>query len=151
MNNKKLSDNNFKAVCSVTELCKNLKLSRAQFYNLQNMGVFPEGLKDDRTGRPYFDTELQGICHRIRSTGMGYNNQPYLFYSPRTNPGKPRGKKSSPINSKYKEFALTLEQMGLEASVEQVSNALAELYPDGSGNIDEGVVIRELFRHLKGL
>ncbi len=151
MNNKKLSDNNFKAVCSVTELCRNLKLSRAQFYNLQNMGVFPKGLKDERTGRPYFDTDLQRACLQIRSSGMAHNGQPYLFYSPRTNPGKPRSKRDKSVNNKYKDYASTLEQMGLEASVEQISNALVELYPDGSGNIDEGVVIRELFRHLKGL
>jgi hypothetical protein len=151
MNNKKLSDNNFKAVCSVTELCKDLGISRAQFYNLQNMEVFPKGLKDERTGRPYFDIELQRACHQIRSSGIGHNGQPYLFYSPRTNPGKQRNKLSKMSNGMHKEYASTLEQMGLSVSVEQISKALAELYSGGHENIDDGVVIRELFRHLKGM
>lgn len=144
-----MPDKNFKAICSVTALCKDLGLSRAQFYNLQNMGVFPKGLKDERTGRPYFDTELQRNCHQIRSSGIGHNGQPYLFYSPRTNPGKPRSKGDKSINSKYKDIASTLEQMGLSVSVEQVSEAMSEVYPDGSDSIDDGVVIRELFRFLK--
>lgn len=151
MNNKKMPDKNFKTICSVTALCKDLGLSRAQFYNLQNMEVFPKGLKDERTGRPYFDIELQRVCHQIRSTGIGHNGQPYLFYSPRDQPGKPRANRSKAVNSKHKDFVSTLEQMGLSVSVEQVSNAMLELYPHGTDGIDDGVVIRELFRHLKGL
>lgn len=146
MTSKKVPEKNFKAVCSVTELCRNLQISRAQFYNLQNMGIFPKGLKDERTGRPYFDIELQRVCHQIRNTGIGHNGQPYLFYSPRTKHGKPRSK---PVDNKHKEYASTLEQMGLSVSVERISKGLAELYPDGPLNIEEGVIIRELFRHLK--
>ena len=149
MSNKKLSEKTYKAICSVTELCKDLGISRAQFYNLQNMEVFPKGLKDERTGRPYFDIELQRACHQIRNSGLGHNGQPYLFYSPRTNPGKPRSKVSKSVNSKHKDYASTLEQMGLSVSVEQISNALSDLYPDGF-DCSEGIVVRELFRHLKG-
>jgi hypothetical protein len=150
MSNKKMSDKTFKAICSVTELCKDLHISRAQFYNLQNMEVFPKGLKDERTGRPYFDVELQTACHQIRNSGIGHDGQPYLFYSPRTKPGKPRIKVSKHVDSKHKDYALTLEQMGLSVSVEQISKSLPELYPDGSGSVDEGVVIRALFRHFRG-
>lgn len=149
MNNKKLPDKNSKAVCSVTELCKNLGLSRAQFYNLQNMSVFPKALKDERTGRPYFDTKLQEICQEVRRTGIGHNGKPYLFYSPRTQPDKPRGKRDKSINSKHKDYASTLEQMGLAVTVEQVSKVMSELYPEGVSGIDEGVIIRELFRRFK--
>ena len=151
MNNKKVPDKNFKAVCSVTTLCKDLGLSRAQFYNLQNMSVFPKGLKDKRTGRPYFDIKLQRDCHQIRNSGIGHNGQPYLFYSPRTHPGKPRGNGDKSINSKHKEYVSTLNQMGLAVTDKQVIGALKELYPEGMNGIDEGVIVRELFRKLKGL
>ena len=149
MNNKKLSDKNFKAICSVTTLCKDLGLSRAQFYNLQNMGVFPKGMKDERTGRPYFDIELQIACHQIRSSGIGHNSQPYLFYSPRTQPAKPRVKVDKSVNSEHKGFVSTLSQMGLDVTVKKVSKVIQDIYPDGTDNIDDGVVIRELFRKLK--
>jgi hypothetical protein len=151
MDNKKVPDKNLEAICSVTDLCKNLGLSRAQFYNLQNMGIFPKGLKDERTGRPYFDMKLQRDCHQIRSSGIGHNGQPYLFYSPRTNPGKSRGKGSKSVNGKHKEYISTLEQMGLDVTGQQVVGALKQLYPDGINGTDEGIVIRELFRHLKGM
>lgn len=149
MNNKKLSDNNIKAVCSVTSLCKDLSLSRAQFYNLQAIGIFPKSLKDKRTGRPYFDIKLQEICQEVRRTGIGHNGQPYLFYSPRSQPGKPRSTGSNHVDSKHKEFVSTLNQMGLAVNTEQVSIVLKELYPDGSNGIDEGIVVRELFRRFK--
>ena len=151
MDNKKLSNSNIKAVCSVTSLCKDLGLSRAQFYNLQALGIFPKALKDKRTGRPYFDTELQRTCHQIRSSGIGHNGQPYLFYSPRTNPGKPGGNRGNHIDSKHKEFVSTLNQMGLAVNAEQVSNVLKELYPDGTNGTDEGIIVRELFRYFKGI
>jgi hypothetical protein len=41
--------------------------------------------------------------------------------------------------------------MGLEITVEQVKQSLPELYPDGTDGADQGVIIRELFRHLKQL
>lgn len=149
MAERKVSNKNFKAVCSVTYLCKDLELSRAQFYNLQNQGIFPKALKDERTGRPYFDIELQRICHRIRSTGIGYDSRPYLFYSPRTHPGKPCSKRNNHVDSKHKDFASALNQMGLDITADQVSKALKILQPDGVSNANDGVVIRELFRFLK--
>ena len=57
-----------------------------------------------------------------------------------------RKKKIDPV---VKEFVETLETMGLEATVEQVEQGLSEIYPDGTDDIEQGVVIRELFRHLK--
>jgi len=34
-------------------------------------------------------------------------------------------------------------------TVEQVQQGLSELYPDGTDEVAQGVVIRELFRHIK--
>ncbi len=52
-------DNDLKAVCSVTELTKKLGLSRARFYQLQKMGVFPMPIYCTRTIRPFYPLELQ--------------------------------------------------------------------------------------------
>ena len=53
-----LSNNDFKAVCSVTELAKNLDMSRARFYQLQKLGVFPEPVYCIRTKRPFYPLVL---------------------------------------------------------------------------------------------
>jgi hypothetical protein len=49
----------------------------------------------------------------------------------------------------YQEFAQTLNDMGLSCSPKEVESAIAQLYPDGYESIDEGIVIRELFRFIK--
>ena len=153
MSGKKVSENNLKAVCSVSSLCKDLGISRAQFYNLQKMGVFPKGLKDKRTGRPYFDINLQNICHDIRRTGIGHNREPYLFYNPRgSNPDKQRRtmvKNKSKADTRYTELIDTLQQMGLTVSLSQVADVVKELYPDGLEEQDQGLVKRNLYRFLR--
>jgi len=153
MSGKKTPENNLKAVCSVSSLCRDLGISRAQFYNLQKLGVFPKGLTDKRTGRPYFDINLQNICHDIRRTGIGYNGEPYLFYNPRgSNPDQNRrttAKNKSQDDTRYTEQVDTLQQMGLTVSPSQVADAIKELYPEGLEEQDQGLVIRNLYRFLR--
>ena len=78
-----LSNNDFKAVCSVTELAKNLDMSRARFYQLQKVGVFPEPVYCVYTKRPFYTMGLQEKCLEIRETGIGHNGRPIIFYSKR--------------------------------------------------------------------
>jgi effector-binding domain-containing protein len=123
-------------------------MSRARFYQLQKEGIFPRALYDPRTNRPFFDTLLQDICHEVRETGIGFNGQYILFYSRRkNNSDKPKRKKS---NSQYAELIETLKQMGLQVTNDQIEQAVQELYPQGLDKEDMGIVVRELFRFLKG-
>ena len=70
-----------------------------------------------------------------------------LFYSARKKEtASGLRKKIDPV---VKEFAEILESMGLETAFNEVQKALSVLYPDGTGDIEQGVVIRELFRYLK--
>ena len=56
---KMLPNDDFKAVCSVTELAKKLDLSRARFYQLQKVCVFPEPVYCIRTKRPFYPMDIQ--------------------------------------------------------------------------------------------
>ena len=78
-----LLDNDFGAVCSVTELAGKIGLSRARFYQLMEKGVFPKPVYCTRTRRPFYTLDLQQKCIDIRKTGIGYNQQPVVFYSER--------------------------------------------------------------------
>ena len=152
MSERKVSNKNFKAVCSISYLCKNIVgLSRAQFYNLQKVSIFPPAQTDEKTGRKYFTLEQQKECYNIRVNGIGHNGEFYLFYSPRSssNFSSPQKNTATKVDKKSVEIMETLNQMGLEAKAEQISEALKTLYPEGHDNIEEGLLIRDLYRILK--
>ena len=145
MNNKKMPV--LKPIVSVTEMARNLNLSRARFYQLLEQGIFPQPIYDLRTRRPLYNAQLQERCLEVRHSGIGFNHQYILFYSPRKKGIQPKiSKKSHPL---HKEFSETLNSMGLACSAKDVSAALFELYPGGIDRLDQGIVIRDLFRFLK--
>ena len=146
MANKLLSESNLKAACSVTEMTKILCLSRARFYQLQKQGFFPMPLYCIRTRKPYFDMSLQKQCLQVRQTGIGFNNHPILFNAPRqTQLTNKRPKR----DGKLTEISEALKKMGMDIGHNQIREAVQTLYPSGLDEIDEGVVIRELFRFFK--
>ena len=147
MNNQKMPV--MKPIISVTEMAKMLNLSRARFYQLLEQGIFPQPIYDIRTHRPMYDSKLQMACLQVRETGIGVDGSFMLFYSPRKKERQSKNpKRFTKTNSLHKEFTETLASMGLDCSAKDVSSALSELYPEGVGEMDHGVVIRDLFRFL---
>ena len=147
MDNKKMSIN--KPIVSITELCQTIQLSRARFYQLLVSGFFPKPLHDERSNRPYYDTVLQNKILEARQTGIGVDGSFMLFYSPRKNGTKKSSRNKSKLSPQIVEMTETLNSMGLSCSVTEVQEAIEELFPDGIVNQDNGLVIREIFRHLK--
>ena len=151
MNKKLLSENELKAVCSVTELARILGFSRTRFYQLQKMGVFPMPVFCIRTRRPFYPLDLQKKCIEIRKTGIACNGQPVLFYGERNNRNKNSVRLSESENgsNKYEELTDTLKRMGLSVSCKVVKNAIDALFPEGlQQHSDEGQAVRDLFRYL---
>jgi hypothetical protein len=138
-----------KAVMSISEISAMLGISRSRFYQLLAANVLPMPIYDLRTRRPFYPQDLQEKCMEIKQTGIGFNGQYILFYSPRKNKGT--GTKSSvpKKTSEYQDLIEALAQMGLEVSGEQVTKAIADVFPEGIDNRDQGIVIRELFRYFK--
>jgi hypothetical protein len=133
---KMLSDNRLEAVCSVTALAKKLGLSRARFYQLQAMGVFPEPVRSFGAKRPFYPLELQQRCIEIRRTGIGLDGRPVRFNAARrTKPDKPE----KPSYDEYEELVDILKEMGLSVSRSRVRDAIEALYPKG---LAEGPVER---------
>lgn len=142
-----LLSNELKAVCSVTKLAGKLGLSRARFYQLQKMGVFPAPVYCIRTKRPFYPLDLQQECLNIRKTGIGHNGQPILFYGSRQDKS---GKSGSRQDRKHEELAGILRQMGLIVAPNKVKTAIEILYPDKLAQHPvEGKVIRDLFRYFE--
>ena len=152
MAERKVSNKNFKPVCSISYLCKNIVgLSRAQFYNLQRDQIFPPAQTDEKSGRKYFTLEQQKECYNIRTSGITYSKDFYLFYSPRSSSQSSSAQKKTAPKSDERAIELmdTLNQMGLDVKAEQVSEVLQSAYPEGYQSIEEGLLIRNLFRLLK--
>ena len=134
--------NNSIDVFSVTEVIIELGLSRARFYQLQNMGIFPKPLYSG-PNRPYYSQDLRQKCIKIRKTGIGDNGQPTVFYNSRKN--KPKGQ----IN--YERLADALRHMNTDVTPDDVKNAIAVLHPKGlPSGYEEGCVMRDLHRHFDG-
>lgn len=141
-----LPDTDLKAICSVTEMAKKLDLSRARFYQLQKMGVFPKPVYCPRTRRPFYPLDLQKKCIDIRKTGISYNGQPVLFYASRKDTS---GKLQNQSDHQYGDLTDILRRMGLNVSLEKVKNTVKSLYREGlTRSSVEGPVIRDLFRYF---
>jgi hypothetical protein len=159
MNEKKMSTNNLKPVCSVTEMAAALQLSRARFYQLIVAGVFPAPVYDIRTKRPYYPIELQEVCYKIRQTNIDHHGLPVLFYSSRQNLSeakpmtlnKSKKRKETPSDPIFQELAESLQRMGIcDTTPELVKDAFTKLHSDKTPEgMDAGILLRELFRYFR--
>jgi hypothetical protein len=144
-----------KAVVSVTEMARMLGLSRSRLYQLVKEGVLPKSAYDERSGRPVYTEEQQKICLEVRRRNLGVNGQPVLFYSRRIANAAPvprtqsRRRKPAPEAGPYAELVDALRSLGLVTTVAQAHSSVAALYPDGHEGVEEGVLIRSVFRHLR--
>ncbi len=147
MNAKKMSSS--KPIISVVEACVLLQLSRSRYYQLVQSGFLPKPLIDERSKRPYYDEALQQKILECRETGIGIDGSYLLFYSPRKKGTTPQKKQGEKVDSVVQEYCETLESMGLDVSIQEIQKALLSLYPNGTNDEDQGLIIRKLYRHFK--
>ena len=146
MNKQKLSIS--KPIVSIREICEMLQMSRSRYYQLVDSGFFPKPKYDERSNRPYYDAVLQKQILESRDTGIGADGSYLLFYSPRKKENLSHSKMKKKVDPQVKELTETLESMGLDVSHQEVEKALSDMFPDSTGS-DQGIIIRELYRHLK--
>jgi predicted DNA-binding transcriptional regulator AlpA len=136
-----------KAVVSVAQMCRLLKMSRSQFYWHIKRGTFHAPLYLASNKRPYFTAAMVEDNQRARETGVGVNGEYVIFYECRPNEVKALERKPKANRTHLVDG---LKRLGLPAvTVEQVEAALAECYPTGTVGHDEITVLRTLLKHLK--
>jgi hypothetical protein len=145
-----------KSAVSVTEMAAMLGLSRGHLHALIRDGVFPHPVYCTTTRRPFYIAEQQQQCLQIRATNVGANGRYVLFYGPRSGDGsQPRTSSGSrrngtPLGSLQAALVEGLRALGLTtATDQQVAAALSACYPNGVGGVDQGEVLRTLWRHLR--
>ena len=139
-----------KAAVSVTAMAKAVGLSRSQFYAYMKRGVFPWPVYSLATRRPFFTAEMQQEILEVRQSGIGCNGEYVLFYERRT----PSAPSIQPPSRRAPNAGLVegLKSLGLSNVTQtQVAAAVAAVYPNGTDGVDEAVVIRSVYRHLRRL
>lgn len=147
-----------KAAISIKEMAGACGLSRQRFMQLVKAGVMPEPLRDADTGRPYYSEELQATCLEVRRRNVGVNGKVVMFYARRTpapaqasRPMAGKPPKKPQTADRHADIVDGLHGLGLAtATAQQVADAVAELYPQGTTGADTGSVIRAVFLHLRG-
>lgn len=140
-------DSDFNAVCSVTEMAKRLDLSRARFYQLLKLGVFPQPVYCLRTRRPLYTGIQQQRYEEIRKTGIADDGRLILFNRPRKGVSTKSPKQP---DETYQEFTAILRKMGLNTTLRKVKNAIESRFPGKLSHLpDRDIVIRELFKYLE--
>lgn len=140
-------NNGLKSVCSVSTMAAKLGLSRARFYQLQTAGIFPMPVYCIRTKRPFYPENLQALCLKIRTTGIGLNGRPVLFYFKCRNTRISRKDNSADT---CKEIAAALDELGLKASPLEIKNAVKSLYPADWQHLQvNGKLIAKFFRYFR--
>lgn len=141
-----------RAALTVSEMAELVELSRARFYELIGT-AFPHPVYDVLTRRPFYVHELRDSCLEVRRTGMGIDGRPVLFNRKRTattnkTPG-PVKQQTVPKNVPPPEVMDGLKALGLGSTQpDQVRAAMDQLFPSGTGPLEQGEVIRQVFVYL---
>jgi hypothetical protein len=151
------NDNRLKAAVSVSEMARMCELSRSHFNLLIRTGVMPQPIYSLANRRPFYDAEHQQICLRVRETNIGADGKYVVFYDrrrvsppPSSAPARTSRRAAPPPAEAHAELVEGLRALGLtDTTAAQVDDAIRACYPSGHDGIDEGTVLRELWRHLR--
>lgn len=144
-----------KAAVTVAEMARTVGLSPQRFQQLKKEGVFPWPLYSLATRRPIYTEEQQAVCLEVRRRNCGINGQPVLFYArraglptvaPRRHQARP-GAQGRP--QRHAELIEALAALGQTVTDAQADSAIRSVFPTGVRDMDEGEVIRAVFRHLR--
>ena len=147
MNAQSKPESSIKAAMSVTECCRLLQMSRSQFYLLAKRGVFHTPLQLESTKRPYLTASMVEDNLKARETGIGVDGKVVLFNERHE---KPVGSNQKPgVKVDLSSITSGLKQLGLDATKDQIQQALENEFPRGAEGIEEGILITKVFRYLK--
>jgi hypothetical protein len=142
-----------KAAVSVSGMAKLVGLSRARFYDLIQAGIFVAPVYSLANRRPFYTQEMQEENLLARQTGIGVNGQYTLFYERQASP--PASSISAPrrpVRQDHGGIIESLKSLGLpNVTLLQVDEAMATNYPNGTAGVDEMMVVRTIYRHLRRL
>jgi predicted DNA-binding transcriptional regulator AlpA len=137
------------AAVSVTRMARLISMSRSRFYSYVKLDVFPQPIYCLTTKRPFYNAEMQEEIITTRRTGMTPEGRYVLFYEATPKSGTSTPPERSQERTRNAELVQGLKGLGLNVTATQVSEALTVTFPSGTDNVDEAVVLRSVYRHLR--
>ncbi len=145
------------SVVSLSSMAALCRLSRSRFYQLIEEGIMPPPAYDLHTRRPLYPQELQAACMQVRNSNIGVNGRYILFYGDNTlsvsaSGTSPRrvSRRAAPTNGSFAAMKDGLAALGLTGLTDaKIKEAVKAAYPNGTVGVDEGEVLRAVFRVLR--
>ena len=154
MNNKY---DNIPAYINMSKMAELLELSRSRLYQLIDQGVLLKPVYLVTNKRPAYTKEMAVRNLRVKFENVGINDQVIMFYSarPKMKPAKTKrtteqqAKQPVESSSRHTDMIEALEALGLEnVTTEQIDLAIPKCFGEGTENVSEDEILREVFRHL---
>lgn len=137
---------------NVSKMAELLQLSRSRLYQLIEQGVLLKPVYLMNNKRPVYTKEIALRNLEAKHSNVGINGEIVMFYSARTTKLKRVAKpvEETKSGNKHTELIEALESLGLEnISPSKIDSAIHKCFPDGTENISEDEILREVFRHMK--
>ena len=149
---------NIPAYINMSAMSELLQLSRSRLYQLIEQGVLLNPVYLVTNKRPVYTREMAVRNLQVKHDNVGITGQVVMFYSvrPTMKPAKTRRTTKQPTEqpvvspNKHTDLIEALKALGLEnITASQIDSAILKCFPDGTENVSEDEILREVFRHLK--
>ena len=152
--------NNLPEYVNVSAMAELLQLSRSRLYQLIDQGIILKPVYLISNKQPVYTREMAMRNLQVKHNNVGINGQIVMFYSirPQMKPAKTKRttkqqtEKPVKFSNKHTDLIEALEALGLEnITAEQIDSAIVKCFPDGTENVSEDEILREVFRYMKCL
>ena len=152
--------NNLPAYVNVSAMAELLQLSRSRLYQLIDQGIILKPVYLISNKQPVYTKEMAMRNLQVKHNNVGINGQVVMFYSirPKMKPAKTKKttkqqtEKPVKLSNKHTDLIESLESLGMEnITAEQIDSAIVKCFPDGTENVSEDEILREVFRYMKCL
>ena len=144
--------NSIPEIVSINQLCSLMGISRSRYYQILSEGLILPPVYAPDSKRPYFTRELAMKNLTVKKNNIGVNGKICIFYnsnrspisSPKINTKNNEKKKNT--TNKNTDLLDGLNALGLvNVKPTQVDDALNKCFPNGTDNVDEGEILRQVF------
>ena len=144
------------AILTVTGMARLLELSRSRVYQLIDQGVFIAPIYSEGSSKPFYTAEMAKVNLEVKRTHIGVNGRPVMFYASRNNNTSSNSDTTTQANNGCENSQLihflkaglsSLEQKTV--SDIQLKLAIDNCFPAGTENIEQGEILKAVFRYLK--
>lgn len=141
-------------IVSINQMCSLMSISRSRYYQILSEGLIHPPVYSD-SNRPYFTRELALMNLAVKKNNIGVNGKICIFYNcaPSISLAKNNNKKTEQkkkTTDKNSDIIEGLSCLGLDnIKPSQVEVALKKCFPNGTENVEDGEILRQVYCLIK--